>query len=175
VINPGTYRAKPVGGAFDKNKKGNLACGIKFDLTDEAVKGQQIWWVGYLTPAAIERTLDVTTLLGLSDAPKTDDSGRFDASQFADQSKEFELVIEHEEYEGKTRARVKWVNEIGGGMKFGNLDPKSLAFELNSINFRAEVEAAKKRVGMKPAPKTQLKNHAPVQEPSFDSNEEIPF
>lgn len=181
MIQPGTYRAKPIGGAFDKNDKGNLACGLKFDLLDETVKGQAIWSVHYLTPAAMENSLKALAVVGLSNAPKCDENGRFGADSFLDPNKEVELVVEHEEYNGRTRARVKWVNEIGGGMKFGNLEPKALAFELNSINFKAEIEAARQKLGQKPAPKAQtppLKNFAPgaqQQAPSFDSSEEIPF
>lgn len=181
MIAEGTYRAKPLGGAFDKNKKtGSLGVGVQFEFTDQALKGQKIWWVGYLTEKAIEFTMKTLATLDLSNAPKTDDDGRFDASQFGYPNKEYELVVTVEEYEGKTRNRVKFVNEIGGGMKFGNLDPKSLAFELTSVNFAAEIMAAKMKLGTKPtAQPKQVKNFAPqaTQQtpPGFDKNEEIPF
>lgn len=176
MIEPGTYVARILGGAFDKNKKGNLAIGIQFGLKDRADK---IWLVRYMTPDALEFTMKDLATLGFSSSPNTDENGRFGADQFSDPNKEFELVIDHETYEGKTRAKVKFVNEIGGGMKFGNLDPKSLKFELNSINFKAEIEAAKRKLGINSAaaPAKKLENHAPQKkvEPSFDENEEIPF
>ena len=55
--------------------------------------------------------------------------------------KDVELVIEPEEYEGKSRLRVKWVNNLNRG--FESLSPDVVKTELRSLGFKAAFLAAK--------------------------------
>ena len=65
-----------------------------------------ITWFGYFTDAAWERTVESLRTCGWSgsDVSNIEDLG----------ANEVELVIEDDTYDGKTRAKVKWINKIGG-------------------------------------------------------------
>jgi hypothetical protein len=85
-----------------------------------------IRWDGYLTDGALDRTLEALRTCGWAGDDLSDLAGI--------DTNEVELVIEQEEYEGKTYDRVKWVNAIGGG-GFSSLEPaaqKTLAAQLKS-------------------------------------------
>lgn len=179
MIQAGTYLAKPVAGAFDNNNKNKtLGVGVQFQIKNTTEK---VWWVGWLSEKAMERTCQTLALLGFDESktPKLENGkATFDGSYF-DPSAEVEIVIELEKYIAKdgtekTRPKVQWVNQPGGS-KFGKIEPQELTSELTRINFRAEIAAARKNLGL--APKKEVKNYAPGAsvEPSFDEGEAIPF
>lgn len=68
--------------------------------------GQKIIWYGYLTPAAMPRTVEALRTMGWTgnDLRNLSTIG----------ANNVQIVIEGEEYQGKTYAKVKWVNSLGG-------------------------------------------------------------
>jgi hypothetical protein len=68
-------------------------------------------WMGFLTKKAMERTIEALRFCGWYGDEITNllDDGL--------SLNEVEVVIQHEEYKGKTRARIAFVNKIGSGQR----------------------------------------------------------
>lgn len=73
----------------------------------ETREGERIVWYGFFTERTVERTMDSMDYMGWDGV----DVG----SPMGLGKNEVELVVEHEQNdEGKTFARVRWVNRLGG-------------------------------------------------------------
>lgn len=124
LIPPGTYRAVAVPVDVDgvatyaqfgvsKEKQTKQVC-VNFEILDDAWAGVRLAWFGYFTQKTWERTVESLRYCGF----KGDDLESV-VRQALDQ--EVSIVVEHHEYNGKTYARVAWVNASGGGgMKLAN-------------------------------------------------------
>lgn len=97
----GRFRARAIEGAWGHTQKGNVQVAVQFKLETNRC----LTWYGYLTDATEERTMNSLITCGVTDLETL---AGLDAN-------EVELVIEHEEYNGKTSARVQWVNRLGSG------------------------------------------------------------
>lgn len=107
MIAAGTYQAVASGtqwGTAGEDNKKQIV--VAFRLLDGPQVGQSISWFGYFTTKTWERTVEALRLCGWKGT---------DLENLGSLDQKVELVIEHEEYEGKTRARVQWVNKLGGG------------------------------------------------------------
>jgi hypothetical protein len=107
MIESGVYAARPLPGAALGMTKTHKECvGVEFELKES---GQHISWYGYFTDATSERTIEALRFCGWrgQDLSDLSDIGN-------DPSVEVSLVIEQEEWEGKVRAKVQWVNRAGG-------------------------------------------------------------
>lgn len=118
MIQPGKYRAYAKGAKFDKTKaKGTDYVAVEFEIMEGPHKGETITWYGYFTEATQGRTVeslqhagctfpgdDVTDLEGLG-------------------TTEVQIVVNHEEYQGKTSARVQWVNSMSVGPQVHQMAP----------------------------------------------------
>ena len=132
-----------------KKKQTPQVC-VTFEILRGPYAGQRISWFGYFTDKSEKRTLEALRICGFEGD---------DIDKFSDQrpTNEVQLVIEHEtDEEGKTRAKVAWVNDptFGGGMKMENA---LTGGELRK--FGAKFKAALKAI---PAMKTvEAKREAP--------------
>ena len=102
MLAEGTYTATATEHALSTSKNGNIYIQVSFE-----VEGQKINWRGFFTDATKARTVQSLRFMGWQGNDIND----------LDLPNEVELVIAHEEYNGKTYARVNWVNKIGGGPK----------------------------------------------------------
>ena len=97
-----------------KEKQTPQVC-VTFEILRGPDAGQRISWMGYFTDKSTKRTLEALRICGFEGD---------DLDKFADQhpTNEVQIVIEHETYDGKARAKVAWVNDptFGGGMKMEN-------------------------------------------------------
>jgi hypothetical protein len=107
MIKPGTYRAKATEGALGLTKGGKEQAAIAFAIIDGEHAGESVTWFGYFTDATAERTIESLRTCGWIGDDLSDLTGILD--------NEVQIVIEHEDYEGKTQVRVKWVNRSGSG------------------------------------------------------------
>ena len=110
ILDAGTYRAHAVEGALGETKAGREQVAVKFRLLEEGLPMSTITWYGYFT----EKTTN-STFRALRDAGWRGQ----DVSDLSDLSREdapeVDLVIEHEVgQDGVTRAKVRWVNGVGG-------------------------------------------------------------
>lgn len=141
LIPEGNYRARVKSADFGFTSKGTEQVQVVFDILDPDYDGQTVIWWGYFSEKTAERTMqslrycgwkgdDVTNLTGIND-------------------NEVEIVVEHNEYNGKTNARVAWVNRIGsGGMSIKTPMPedkrKAFAKKMKALAVKTAKEKAEK-------------------------------
>ena len=103
IKNPGRYTATVQSAELGQSDKGtpflSLAC-----KTDQ---GEELTAYLYLSDAAVERTVKT-----LREVFAFDNSFESVVQQVT--GKPCSIVVEAEEYEGKTRMKIKWVNSVGG-------------------------------------------------------------
>ncbi len=107
LINEGTWKARPTGALLGYTKGGNDQVGIGFILLEGPSKGRSISYYGGFGEKSVEFTYQALRNSGWLG----DDLA--DLSSIEGTEAEPYLVIAHEEYEGVTSARVKWVNSGG--------------------------------------------------------------
>lgn len=97
----GRFRARAIEGAWGYTQNGNEQVAVLFKLET----GRNLTWYGYMSEKTHERTMNALITCGVTDLETLEG--------LADN--EVDLVVEHEEYNGKTTARVQWVNALGSG------------------------------------------------------------
>jgi hypothetical protein len=121
-IEEGRHPARAVSWQLSTVGKNETPCEeIEFEITDGEAKGERIVWNGWLTPAAMEFTVKALRTCGW----KGDDIENIEALDSP-----VILVIEHEEYKGETRAKVKFINDpnyVGLGKKMAKDTATSIA------------------------------------------------
>lgn len=106
LVQAGTWAAKPLRGTISYTKTGKEQVTVHFALLDGPDKDRQVAWTGFFTDACFERTIKSLRYTGW----KGDDLS--DLSTIGDA--DCQVTVEHQSYEGKTYARVAWVNPAGG-------------------------------------------------------------
>ena len=119
MLAPGNYRGRPVRAALGITSKGTEQIAVEFELIEPA--GERMTWYGFFTEATTDRTIESLRHCGWQGV---DLSVFIEGEQLpAGFDREVDLVVKHEEYEGKTRARIAWVNS-GGGLAMKNVMDK---------------------------------------------------
>lgn len=103
----GTYRARAKEWILTEiGEKNTPAVSIEFGFSDPSLGNATIAWDGWLTEKAADRTIESLRYCGWEGLDLTELQGL--------DRNEVDLVIEAEEYEGRTYPKVKWVNRAGG-------------------------------------------------------------
>lgn len=100
--------------------KSPFTAAVCFEVLNGPHAGQKITAFLYFSDGAVDRSLESLRACGF-----TGD----DIDKFSDQTPDIEcqIVVEHETYDGKTRAKVKWINSASRGFTFEKpLDAPSL-------------------------------------------------
>lgn len=113
-LSPGTYRARPVSAALGYTMNGNEQIAVTFETLDPA--GERITWYGFFTEKTSDRTLQSLRYCGWQGNDMSDFAGESLPAGF---DQEVDIVVEREEYKGKTYTKVAWVNN-GGSMALRN-------------------------------------------------------
>jgi hypothetical protein len=109
----GVFAARAEAAQLTKTSKGDPQVLVVFEiLSPGPQQGSKIGWYGFFTPKTQERTLEALYACGWHGPDLTDLSGVGD--------REVEIVVEEEEYQGKVRSKVRWVNVPGRG---ANISP----------------------------------------------------
>ena len=111
MIPAGKYIGTPVGAALGTTSTGKEQIAVQFEFLDPA--GERLTWYGYFTDAAFERTIESLRTCGWTGSSLDEFAGE---KLPAGVNHQVELVVQHEEYEGKTQVRIAFVNSIGGGL-----------------------------------------------------------
>lgn len=106
MIPAGTYLAVAQSTQWGKAKSGTKQVAVEFQIIDGSYAGHSITWFGYFTEKTWKRTCEALRYCGW----KGDD-----LTNLGSLNQEVNIVIEHEEYDGKLRAKVAWVNRPGAG------------------------------------------------------------
>jgi len=99
-----------------ESKNGKKQVAVRFQILDGAYAGRTITWYGFFTTKTWERTTESLRYCG------------FRGNDILDVERQelrqpVSLTVEHDTYDGKTRAKVAWVNAQGGGvLKISQLD-----------------------------------------------------
>lgn len=176
-ITPGKKTARIINARIITSEKGTAGLEVAFKFK-EGETDERIMWVGWLTPdtdgkqGALRRTMKTAVeILGYNGSLETDHNDYLLPGTL-DENRDVELVIEHEEYNGKSRPRVKWVNDPNVAVGFDGLSANQARHQLEKVGFRAaflEAQAAFKGHGSAVSAPTTTRSPAPV------SDIEVPF
>jgi hypothetical protein len=123
LISQGTYKAAAVqvDGTYAQigmSSTGNQQVLVQFEILEGPAAGRRVPWWGSFTDKSWNRTVEALRYCGFSG----DDLSTLPAQEL---NHEVSIVVEHSEYNGKTNARVRWVNAAVSGIKLSkpmNLD-----------------------------------------------------
>ena len=110
-IEPGKYKAQCVAYEYAETSTGKTHIAARFEVeTNEGKK--KITWMGYFTEKTRKRTFESLKHMGW-DGKTLSDLGPLTLN--------VELDIVADEYLGKVRSKVAWVNALGGSVKTGRI------------------------------------------------------
>ena len=138
-------RSKAQEWALGEAENGKPFVGVSFKIKDTDGTEKFVGWRGFFTEATTERTIEALRYLGFEGD---------DLSNLIGLDKnEVDLVIEDEEYEGKTYARVQFINKPRGPAVKTKLEGQKLSAFAAQMKgaFRAHDAKDGKRVTSKPA------------------------
>lgn len=147
MITTGKKIARTAGARFIQAEKGTLGIEVAFRFKDGETE-EKMNWVGWLSPAAIENTMKtLVEALDFNGDDTIDPATNMLNAGALNKEKDVELVIDTEEYEGKSRLRIKWVNAPGGGPGFKTLAAPVAKAHLDNLGFKAYFNLQKQGSG----------------------------
>lgn len=165
VVVPVTIDNKPLAIQFGPGKEGKYPfhAALTFEILEGPDVGKKITSFLYFGEKQFDRNLDSLRFCGF----KGDDLEAFGTQS---PGQEVEIVISHESYNGKTSARVQWINAPGGsgGIKLEErLAPNAL---------KRAAAIAKARLKAKPEHKgkTAVRGERAEREPGEDDGDPDP-
>src|SRR5258708_6614487 len=103
ILPVGKYRARAIDAQLGETKTGKEQVIVRFELLEDGFEGKAITWFGvFATDKMSRRNLEGLRACGWrgNDINNLDGVGDCDV----------EIEVEHDTWQGKTSARVKWVN-----------------------------------------------------------------
>lgn len=149
MVPEATYPAIVDSYQWGKTNAGKQQIVVTFKIIGEECRGQRIPWFGVFTDNTWKRVLESLRYCGW----KGDD-----LNNLGNLDQEVEIQVEHSEWDGKTNARVSWVNQPGGGtIKLNNpMDDSEVA------KFAAKMKKRAAKVGEVDGAKHSGSNGAPT-------------
>lgn len=134
----------------------------------ETEQGEDLTAFLYLSDAALERTVrTLREVFGFNDD--------FGTVKEQVTGKQASIVVEAEEYEGKSRMKVKWINTVGGGSGKPLENASTLLAQLSAKAKRiAAVSPAAGRTAAVAARPAQVARPAPAPKPAV-LEDDVPF
>lgn len=169
MILPGKYDAVATEYQWGTSTNGKTQVAVCFQILEGPQSGQYITWYGYFTGKAEKITLKALRACGW----KGDD-----LMQLGELDQRVSIVIENEEHEGKTHAKVQWVNAPGGGIALKNpLGNEELRMFAAKMKARAaeSKEIAGERVEVDRADPPAARETYRHDEPPPQGDADIPF
>ncbi len=153
---------------------------VRFKIEGGKDDCEEIVWFGYFTDKTAERTLESLRYCGWD----TFDLGDLSAEVIGRNI--VQIVVEHENYQGKVYAKVAWVNKAGGPLLKSQMDDaakREFAARMRSLAMGIDPKLAK---GSPTAPTSQRmphraanNRHQGAQDPGFEdatfTDDDIPF
>lgn len=169
MIPPGRYKARAIEGALGETSGGKEQVAVLFEIVEGDYQGQQMTWYGYFHGADsskaqknAKRTLESLRHCGWKGDDLTDLSGLG--------ANEVQIVVEQEEYEGKIRTKIAWVNKCGGlALNTPLTGDKAKAFAARMKGLALTVKPPEPAVAPAPGP------YAPPSVMPGLTDEDIPF
>lgn len=164
IIPKGNYVGRAHGYKFGESDKGSEFIAVEFSIEEGEHKGARLSWRGFFTDKTAQRTIEALRYCGWAG----DDLTNLDGLG----TNLVQLVIEPEEYEGKTYARIKWVNRLGVVIKNEMDAPKRAAFAARMKGLALSVDKSMAKGA--PAPAMPPPSSAGDDDPGF-GDDDIPF
>lgn len=172
VIGAGRHQVTVVDHALGKSGTGTPHVSVLF----EDINGDRITWYGYLSDRAIEFTLKALGVLGWDPQEHNGNLATLNSTNVLCGAGA-EIVVEEETFEGKTRPKVQWVNELGGGSLEAMAETEAETF---AASLRKKIlSAPKPKVVSHPGP---AKAAEPAAQPAAaggapadDFDDDLPF
>ena len=143
MISEGKHMARPTSWGLSESKNGSEQYAIGFEIVSGDEAGQTITWYGsFANEMAFEITMKGIRAAG---GVGTD----LNALEFPDTP--VEIVVAHEEYNGKIRDKVRFINGGGGGIRHMDAG-KSKSF---AAKMASRIKAFDAKNGAPPAPTTK--------------------
>ncbi len=146
-----------VGARFIESKKGTLGLEVEFEFEEPSSGGRErLSRAFWLSQDAVENSMDtLVNVLEFNGDDSVDANSVLTNPTALNYNKKVKLVVELEEYNGKSYPKIKWVNNLGGSA-FVGIEPKVIQSKLASVNFKAKFLAAKQKAQ---ASSPQVPNH----------------
>lgn len=156
---------------FGKTQGGSPQVCVNFEILEGEQMGRRIAWFGFFTEKTTQRTIEALRYCGF----KGNDLAELETQAL---DNEVEIIVQHEEYQGKWRARVAWVNQVGGGgFKFAKAMDRS-GIRAFAAQMRTAVgsvpEAAGKKAERQPPPPQRSREEDYGAPPSTDADGRSP-
>lgn len=183
VDQEGTFQGvvtEPIYGWLGASKNGTVFIRVPVTIATEGEqKGKTIDWYGYLSERASERTIEI-----LESCFGTD----WDWSSINWTNTPVEIVVEADEYNGKTSYKAKWLNNPSADRTTGNKSPEEIELLKVEAKTKSKIIAKElaasmpRRAGLPiPAPTKPVAAPKPASRPlptlhiAKADDEEIPF
>lgn len=171
MIDEGTYNARALRAALGMTKTGKEQLAVEWGLLDGS--GRKITSYHYFSERAIDISMDQLRTAGFRGTDISDLSSLHHSE--GNPTPECEIVVVHEEYNGKVSAKVRFVNSNGGLALSEPLDDaKAKAF---AARMKGAIAAYDQSCGTNPAPRrSSARAQAQQQADDFQaSDEDVPF
>lgn len=184
-ILPGKYTAKVADHEMQMKEGGNApSVGVRFQLieegrSEEMKNSRTITWYGSFSGGARPITVENLVRLGFTGKDGTE-LARFqgegkDLKPIAlDTESVFELVIEDDTYNGKTRPRVKFIN-VPGHSSFQRMDQVEAKTVIGGLNLAGDFAEARSGAGKPKAKAAPATKPAAAPSDRGFTEEQIPF
>lgn len=162
-------RSKAQEWVLGESENGKPHIAVSFKVKDTDGEEKFVSWRGFFTEATTERTIESLRYMGF----EGDDL----ANLVGLDKNEVDLVVEDEEYEGKTFPRVQWVNKPRGPQVKTALEGQKLSTFAAQMKaaFRAHDAAGGKRVSTKPPSAKPSPPQGGPPEPPPLTDADLPF
>lgn len=178
LIPEGTYRGRATDAQLGTTSTGKEQVAIGFQLLTPGYEGQHLPYYGLFTDAALEITIKALRACGWQGVDLADLTGV--------DTNEVNLVVEHDTYNGVTRARVKWVNDGTAGLLrnvLGDVEKKAFATRMRGAIAAlgqgqppARPQPARQSPRAPYAPPQAQRQHGAIPpEPPPHTDEDMPF
>lgn len=140
MIQPGTYTAKIKDYGIFQKEGGNPAAIVEFVISEFDTE-QKITWFGYFHGGS--REITVRTLIETFEfTGKTGEelAGGI-GSNVINETRDYELVIEHDTYNGKIKPKIKYVNIPGRSRQISKVDKQNAKVVMAGLNLGGDFTA----------------------------------
>lgn len=128
TIEDGAWKARAREAALAVASTGSPQLGIDFEIIEGPSKGEHVTAYLYFSEGSFDRTIEALRLCGWKGNDLSNLAGITD--------NEVRIVVEHEEYNGVVRPKVKWINSVSGVAVQNRMSPGDAADFANRMRGR---------------------------------------
>lgn len=144
MIEKGRHKARAQGFEFGVSpNKGTKFIRVPF----QTESGESVNWDGYFTEKTLDRTMDSLEHMGWDGQSLSAPRGIGDQDCY--------IVVDHETHEGKTYAKVQWVNSLNGGGLKEEIKMDAQTLSALDDEFKADLLKRRQKNAGRPTPQTR--------------------